>query len=375
MKKVLIIGNPNSQWIREFIRNYLLQFDVSVSVAGFADVEDMTFYKKMKIVTVIRKYEKSGWVIRIIRKYMHLFQLRLRGPFDVIHIHYVSWGALKLANEIRRKNGIIIASYYGSDLFRTDKEELTRNKTLLETVDQVTFDNIDLKDRFEAEYGKTFLSGKRHVLLLGLTTLEQISRDMSEHPKTYFKNRLGIREDSITIAIGYNRVRAQQHLEVLEQLQKLPKDVLAGRVTILLQMTYGFENNLEYIDLVEEKARQLGCEVKVFREFLTEEMISMLRIAADIYINAQTTDAFSGSVCEFLFADTVLVNAGWLHYKELDQYHISYVEFHEFHDLPDRIRACIDRKYDVDIRHNKKIIEQLRRWSYLIPKWKELYRL
>ena len=102
-------------------------------------------------------------------------------------------------------------------------------------------------------------------------------------------------------------------------------------IFLLLQMTYNGTDR--YIRQVADAAKKTGCEYRVIRHYLTDEEVADLRIMTDIYINAQTTDAFSGSVCENLFAGTILINAEWLRYQEFKDYDFQYLEFQDMDEI------------------------------------------
>lgn len=376
MKKILLIGNPNSQWLKEFITNSLLNLNVSIYVAGFGEIEDKSFFDNLNITIFKEDFccEKK-WIIHELKRWRYVFKLFLNGPYEIINIHYVTFSGLKLAYLLKGRKCRKIASYYGSDLLRNTDQELNSYQKFLNSFSTVTFDSIDLKKRFEQVYGTAFLNNKKELIYLGLSTLESIERCMQNNTKEEVKRKLGINENSIVIAIGYNRIKEQQHLEVLDQIKKLPEKLLKEKITILLQMTYGMEKDPGYMERVIERAVATGSDVKVYKDFLDEETISMLRVATDIYINAQITDAFSGSICEILYAKNVLLNAAWLHYSELDQYQMSYVEFRTFDELTCILQKCINKEYDLDLEYNKDKIAHLRMWRYVNKQWYSIYNI
>ena len=101
----------------------------------------------------------------------------------------------------------------------------------------------------------------------------------------------------------------------MDAFLKLPKDVL-DKLTIVLQMTYG-NGSREYVKEVKAKAQKLGCDLLIFEDYMDEKEIAVLVKATDYYINSQKSDAMSGAMLEYLYADTIVLNPSWLDYDEL----------------------------------------------------------
>ena len=106
--------------------------------------------------------------------------------------------------------------------------------------------------------------------------------------------------------------------------------------------------------------------------FLSNDEVAELRIITDILINAQITDAFSGSVCEYLFAGAILINAKWLCYKELKKYNFQYWEFENFGEVHLLIEQAMEQRMDVS--KNRELVWKLRSWEHCAPKWQKVYK-
>ena len=135
-------------------------------------------------------------------------------------------------------------------------------------------------------------------------------------------------------------------------------------------MTYNGTDR--YIRQVADAAKKTGCEYRVIRHYLTDEEVADLRIMTDIYINAQTTDAFSGSVCENLFAGTILINAEWLRYQEFKDYDFQYLEFQDMDEIGRLVQTAMEKK--IDVSKNKKLVWQLRSWECCALKWQRMFQ-
>ena len=134
-------------------------------------------------------------------------------------------------------------------------------------------------------------------------------------------------------------------------------------------MSYGGTRG--YRNSVIAMAKKVGFECIDIQHFLTNEEVAELRIITDLYINAQVTDAFSGSICENLFSDTVLINARWLRYKEFEMYNFKYLEFENINEINFLIKKAFNQK--IDVIGNKQLVWKLRSWEHCSSKWEEIY--
>lgn len=378
--KVLLWG-IYSPWTLNFVKNFLVKNNYEVWMLNRGDKKEIKkyieSYKQYGVhliefpSIVVKEYDKREE--NIFRSlYIHFLLLKTilkSGPFDLINMQYVEPFDLNdvIILKFLLKTKLIL-SYWGSDLFRVEESKLNRLGKISKYADFVTFDNIDLELKYKRTYKWSNIIPQK-TIMLGLPVLDSIKRKSTGEFKEEIREKWGIDKDKIVIAIGYNGIPEQQHKRVLGVLEKL--DVAyKKKIMLLLQMSYG--GNQAYRNSVINAAKKTGFQYVDIQRFLTDDEVAEIRILTDIYINAQVTDAFSGSVCEYLFADTVLINARWLRYKEFEKYNFTYLEFKNFNDINELIERAINEKIDVGI--NKKLIWQLRSWEYCAPKWEKIYR-
>lgn len=383
MKKIkVLLWGIYSPWIMNFIENFLLKNNCEIWIPNRGDKKEyktyIDFYKAKGIhliefsKEVCENYKRRENVSFLEKCYYHLKvwkEVLKYGPYDLIHMQYVDY--LDLSDVIILKNimgGKLILSFWGSDLLRVGKKTLSFIGKASRFADFVTFDNKDLEIKFKEVY-KCSRKVPLKTVLFGLPVLDIINRTCYGQTIADIRKKWGIVEDKAVIAIGYNGIPAQQHKKVLGAIEKLDawyKD----RIILLLQMSYGGDK--AYQSTVIRTAEKTGCEYIAIQHFLSDEEVAELRILTDIFINGQVTDAFSGSVCENLFSGALLMNAKWLHYKELDRYGFRYLEFETFEEMNQLIELAFEKKIDTSI--NKDLIWQLRSWQYCAPKWDKVYR-
>lgn len=378
--KVLLWG-IYSPWTLNFVTNFLLKNNYEVWTLNRGNTEEkrryIETYKKYGIHLiefpdiVMEAYDKrdENGISSLYIHYLILKTIIKSGTFDIINMQYVDYSdlidviILKFVLKAR-----LILSYWGSDLFRIEGRKLKSVGKLSKYADFLTFDNIDLEHKFK-KTNKWSKMIPQKTVMLGLPVLDSIKRISKDKDREELRKKWGIDEGKIVVAIGYNGIPEQQHKKVLGVLEKLEDDY-KKKIVILLQMSYG--GNRTYRNSVIIAVKKTGFQYIDIQHFLTDDEVAEIRILTDIYINAQITDAFSGSVCEYLFAGTVLINAKWLHYREFEKYNFSYLEFENFNDINEIVKKVLKGK--IDLERNKALIWKLRSWESCSPKWDKIYK-
>lgn len=380
--KVLILGCIYSTWTMYFVEKCLLQSDYEIWMLNTSRQAEnkkyISFYreKNIHIINAIAMGEKictaraNEEYLRVLYGYLKQLRILIKyGKYDLINLHYVDmpdlFYAIALKYIFRAK---IILSYWGSDLFRASNRELFFRGVFARCADFATFDNKDLEIKFKKEY-RWADKVPSETVLFGLTVLDIINKELKCKSKENLRREWKIPEDKTVIAIGYNGIPAQQHLRILREIEKLDSS-FKDKIFILLQMTYG--GTKEYRRHIGKAAIRTGCEYLEIQHFLTDEQVADLRIITDIFINAQTTDAFSGSVCENLYAGTILINARWLRYREFEDYDFKYLEVDDISEIGQMIKRALEEK--ISVSGNRELIWKIRSWEACMPKWKKIYQ-
>ena len=234
-----------------------------------------------------------------------------------------------------------------------------------------TFDNLDLKDVFFAKY--RFRRSRAATAYFADPVLDAMRCIAGQKADIYAVDGKQLPADMVITAVGYNGKKEQQHLKVIEQLSKLD-DAYKNRMLVLLQMTYGAEG--EYKNLCLRKCGQNGIHAVLFDQYLSNLDVARIRMAADIFINSQTTDAFAGSFCEYLYTGTCVLNAAWLHYKEIDRYQLDCEEYRSFDEIPALMEKAMDsrgkEKRNREGR-NREAIWKLRSAKACMKRWEKVF--
>ena len=370
-KKVLISGGSDSVYIKEYVEN-MLKYDPSIqfTIATNSKKRYRDFYKKKKVRLIQIGYNDFNGNFSDLDKVSSMIAVLLRGKFDFIHVHGVAYHSLKLATMIAGNKSKLVLSVWG---FLSQPVEIRSIEPLLKNVYKINFLTETLKQDFQKNYGHKY-DEKSSVFDLGLNCISTMARMMrkstSSQLKRVAKEELGFPADKIAVAIGYCGRRDQQHLLVLKELEKLPESVL-NRLYVYVHVSYGVMEPT-YITQIEKKLKRLdqyGCQYNLSTEYMIGERLAYLRFGIDMFINAEITDAMSGSMLEYMFGGALVLNPAWLDYSELTA--VKYVQYEKFSDLSFKIEENID-ELEI-IKSNRKAIWNRNSWKRLLPKWGSLY--
>lgn len=366
--KILLIGNADSVWIKEYCDYILHGEKYEVTIFSLYNSVYKNFYRDNNIKIIIGDSRVSkGRIGRLFSKVKDVMCLR-KNKYDYIHVHYCSLSSLRLMCCLR---GCKIVTFYGSDIFRVSIENIKKISFYLYFAKKIVLLNYKMCERFENSKYLRGMLNKVSVFDFGFTNLYYIKNILGSVSKEECKNKFKIASDKIVIAIGYSKSEAHQHTKVLDALKELPEDI-KNQICLLFHMSYG-ECSDNYWNEFQKKLKEIQCQYVIVEEYLTEYDIAYLRLAVDVYINAQLTDALSATMMEYFYAGGMVINAGWLKYEELDKMGIEYKEFHEFRDLPSVLIECINEKEHTWTGRIRDHIWESYSWEYRKDDWLRLY--
>ena len=378
-KRILLISDAASFWTKRYIENLLLPegwevvlFPIWDQTGRFDDYyreHGVTVYRDTHTLPFIRRIPRVRMWARI---HANARSLRALGPFDAIHNHYLSQRDLALGDRLRRAfpNAKWLCSFWGSDLMRSTGVELRRMKRYLERCDHVTVHSALHVDKVRRVFGET-IADKTALVYFGQTVLDDIARVRADNDHAACKAHFNLPTDKAVIALGYNASPTHQHMELLRALKKLPEETLRGW-SLILQMTYGSQND-SYADTVRALAETLPCKTLILTEFLNDSESAYLRLAADAFVLAIPTDAFSGSLQEYLFAGTHVLCADWLRYPQLDELGIKPTIFHDISQVPDLLREALATPIPEAELASRAQLRERYSWASCREAWLRLY--
>lgn len=320
-----------------------------------------------------QKLETRSWKERALDsakgEYCNANHRRFLQGYDLYHWHCFVPDRLPLLKQLT-PNSKLIVTLWGSDLYRVAGVEAYARQ--FEACDRATIFTMatpEMRTTFLAKFGQRWAE-KTRLLNYGACNLPNI--DSVRSRSSEILRNLGIPADKTIISLGNSGVEGNQHIAVLEAINKLTPDLLQT-ITLVLPATYSAEAS--YIQKLRETAQRLGTSVSILDRYLTDDEVSALRCATDIAIHVPISDQFSAAMCEALYAGSVVVTGTWLPYSILRSHNVV---FHEVADIPSlttkisQILANLDSER-LRVSGNAKPIWSLMSWENVAAKWLTLY--
>lgn len=371
MKKILILGAYDSTYIQHYINDVLLPlgFDVYILIPS-PDIKnplpESDYLHKVEVFPIDSKIILLKKILRRLTIFRKIIKLRKYGPYDFIHIQYVDVLYLRIASLLKRKK--LVVSYWGSDILRNSKRNLKIIKKFYDRnmVDYVSGDSTITRDAFIQFYG---LKNKYNLVYYGDSICDQI--DGLDITKDDIRAYFDIPKEKIVVSVGYNARKSQQHLEVLRAFAEsrvFDKD----KYYFVFQMTYCLDDMGNYKEILQFLERE-KFQYKLIENYLSEKEVAMLRASVDVFINSQTTDAFCNTIKEYFYCKKIILNPKWLHYGELDNLKLSYIEYETFSQLPELLNKISMLITEEDLTNNYERLKDKLNWDSCKNEWEKIY--
>ena len=378
MPKILLIADSDALWTKRAVEYLLLPAGYEIVIfpiwghkGQFDDYyreHGVTVYKDSHRLPVIRLIPRVRMWARIALNARDLAKL---GPFDVVHNHYLSQRDLALGLRVsRRFHARWVCTFWGSDLLRASDRALRQMLPYLRRCDRLTACNERMRDKLRQSCGEE-LYQKTRMTIWGQDGFAAIDGILSNETREDCRAHYGIRPGNYVVSIGYSADNAQHQLEVVEALSALPKETLS-HMTLVLQQTY-VKRDPAYMERVRQAAEALPCQAVVLRDFLDLTETARLRLCADLFILAISTDAFAASMQEYLYAGAVFLMGDWLGYPQLDELGIPINRFHEYKELPALVQQAMNGKLQRATDEQRALLPAHYSWDAVRKDWLGLY--
>lgn len=378
MPKILLIADSDALWTKRAVEYLLLPAGYEIVIfpiwghkGQFDDYyreNDVIVYRDPHRLPVIRHIPRVRMWARIA---LNARDLAKYGPFDVVHNHYLSQRDLALGLRVsRRFHARWVCTFWGSDLLRASDRALRQMLPYLRLCDRLTACNERMRDKLRQSCGEE-LYQKTRMTIWGQDGFAAIDGILSNETREDCRAHYGIRPGNFVVSIGYSADNAQHQLEVVEALSALPKENLS-HMTLVLQQTY-VKRDPAYMERVRQAAEALPCQVVVLRDFLDLTETARLRLCADLFILAISTDAFAASMQEYLYAGAVFLMGDWLGYPQLDELGIPINRFHEYKELPALVQQAMNGKLQRSTDEQRALLPAHYSWDAVHKDWLGLY--
>lgn len=370
MKLLILHQFTNHNYLIETLCKKLNSNNIETDSFNITTWEFVSSSRKLPLGVKILKFFLFDFRLRLfIVKYFPFFLARLFRRYDVVDIHFFGslyYATLDTLNRLRKK---IKFTIWGSDFYRASVATREQQREYYEMSVSIQIGTAQMKADFVG-YFKDF-EDKISLAHFGITKFQDIEEVRFNETHNFTKLHLGVPNDKLIVTCGYNASQGQQHLLILEAIEKLDK-ALKSKIFLLLPMTYGAD--LTYLGAIESKLNAMGVAYLTLSEELTAADVCRVRLATDIMINIQITDAFSASIQEHLFAQNVVIVGEWLPYDKLKEYNVIYSKT-SLENLSITLENSITNYTSLkqQILDNKEKMRQISSWDVVIKDWVRMY--
>ncbi len=200
-------------------------------------------------------------------------------------------------------------------------------------------------------YGNTdFVAGYENSnLILKARNIYKVPQEKIKEQKIFFKgikylaeadltlsrkemsSLVGVPVSGYNIICGYSGCRPQRHIEIIEAIYKIKKD-LPDDYQLVFPVTYVAEKG--YIEELRYLCDNYKLNSVFITKYLSDVQMAYLHLISDLYINVQPSDAGSAFMIEALFAKNQILVGEWLKYVQFEQFGKPYYVLDDLKNLP-----------------------------------------
>lgn len=304
--------------------------------------------------------------------YVNIIKLYFKENFDIVNIHFAKPYIKYIIPILNKITNNIVISPWGSDVMRIeDKKSIKDLKKIYSYAKYVTVSK-------ESQIGKCVISkfnvnpNKMVKLGWGGEFFDYIKDNQSKVTSDEAKSRFGL-NGRYVITCGYNMMKQQRHELIINAIYNI-KDKLPNNLTLLFPFTYDrtFDKIL-YKETIVEKCKNFGFDAMVIEDHLKISDLFKLRMATDIFVHIQNTDAGSRCVMEYIYCNKKTVHGSWNKYEYLENYKPScYFPVDKIENLETVIVKAYHSEID-DLPQKVKTIIEERGWNHKMSLWNSFF--
>lgn len=365
MKRILIIGAPNSQHTINFIDTILLSrkelFDeiILFSIEYQTEVRDCfeDYYRNNNIKLVqCNKVSVAG--LRKIRAILNLFRttrelnrlIKVNNMFDYCFILYCSLQGAFWASKYAKHFSRIIPVFFGSDILRNKRINNHYYQKMLAHSYKVILPNIHTGEVFSKKTRGRF-DAKKNVIQYP-NNMVNIMLDLETSIDEFdIRKKFGLPQNKIVVLCGHTATRAEQYEEMIKSLKKC-NTTTRDECFFVFMMTTSPVECCTYQLEVERLLSDGVIKGVIFKKYINYLDMAKLHYASDIHVTTIKTDAFSCFLQEELISGSILIYGKWLNYYEIEN-----GEFYAFSidTIADLTRTLDDivKDYEINVEKSK----------------------
>ncbi len=244
--------------------------------------------RAMCLRRVLREYAQAG-------KWVHMFHLR----YELLLSGY------RLGDTKR-----YICTLYGGDHYTNPVKPLCR--PIFRKFGVITAQKEELLSSFDAYYSARARGQDLRVLDMPLYQLRHYRRAASGRLREGGETR---QSDLVTVVVGTNASPNEQH-ELIFTAIKMLGEQEREKLHLVIPLTY--DGPKERRRRIVNEAGSLGvAKVTPLLQYLTDEALAEIRLAADVFVNFRKSDQMNVAVYESIYSGAIIINGSWLDYRHL----------------------------------------------------------
>lgn len=254
--------------------------------------------------------------------FLRTFIRMSKKKYDIVDIHFPKPRLFFVMHYIKKLSNNIVLTPWGSDVLRVDGKRAIRQ--LRRVYEQADFITVVKDSAIGQQVIEKFNVNPNKLVKLGWggEFFDYIQEQSSCVTVEEAKERFGV-GGRYVITCGYNAQTEQRHLGIINSINDV-RDQLPKNLTLMFPFTYGREEkSIRYFEIVKDKAKELGFDFVAVEERLDMSDLLKLRMATDIFVHVQTTDAGSRCVMEYIACNKKVVHGAWMKYAYLEDYNPS----------------------------------------------------
>ncbi len=331
----------------------------------FPNVEEIIYCQLPKEINI------GGIIKKAILTRMTIKKLSKDRRFDVVNIHFPHYYLAGTMPYFRRMSNNIVVSPWGSDILRVDGIRL---KMLLNGIinksDYIT-------GAVSGNIGKKILKyspkckSKFRPVYWGSETIDFFSHNIGNIDTQSAKNHFGL-SNNYVVTCGYNAFRAQNHDKIIEAIIQI-RSQLPDNLKLLFPVSYGGADKNEYIAELKERCQLNHLDALFVENYMPVSDVFMLRMATDIFVHVQNTDAGSASFLEYVLCNKKIVHCAWIHYPMLETF--TPLCYHVTPDFSSLADVILETYYSEPPVIQQELVDSILSvgWEKERIKWNELF--
>ena len=391
MKNVLLFGPSGSLFIRDFCEEVLSpKYRITILTCHYSKQYEQYYeqndIKQIEWPELFSKGIFQNLRINIVNRYASCIRdlkekIGFDAQIDVMFIHYVEplhiFYLFPIWKEAKRK----VLVFWGDDILRATNKKLRLLPFFLRQATAIVFMIDSQCEYFQNRLGHKY-DYKIRVVDFGNSVLSKIDRVNEAYDREQCKTRFGLSADKVSVHVGYNAFRGQQHIEMLQSIARWIASPFSEKwlneLEFVFHISYGKDDNFPaYMEEMKQVMDNAKMKYVFVEEYLQDDDLAMFRSTCDIFLYGQKTDARSASPLEYIYAGARFICPVWLkeNYEELKLEENVLFEYTDFDDLPETFGRCLTRCFETDTisAESKKAIRDAISWESLAPKWRSLY--